>query len=1803
AQVEHDGPLAPGASYDAAASVVLPTQRDGSFHLFVRTDAAAAVLEPDTRANNDSAPRAIALASPYADLALEAAVAPASALSGSRVDIAWRVRNLGDAATSTGQWKDRIFLSADAVLDSGDAMLGELAHTGALAAGASYSAVSSVTLPEGIAGSYHVFVAADVEHLVFERGLTGNNAGEALAPVLVSLSPAPDLVAHEVAGPASGASGQTFTVSWTVTNNGEAAARGSWTDRIFFSVDGTLNGAQQLAQLAHDEQGGQLDAGESYSASLQVVLPDRADGAYRMVVLSDALGEVFEQGREANNLSAGSAVQIVHPDLRAVQLTAPADAVSGDTIALGWRVLNDGSGAASGKWIDRLYLSRDAVWDGNDRLLGSVEHTGGLGAGEQYDASLAAPLPIDAAGDYFLLVRSDADNAVRELGAETNNLASAPLAVSLAPYADLEVSAVSAPAQTIADPARVTIGWTVTNVGTGAGHTGEWVDAILASSDGTASADDIVLAQFRHSGALQDGEHYTRSETIFLPAAFTGHYTLLVQADRANEVFENGAEANNAAAAPNAFDVMPIPYADLQVTSVTAPASAESGGLLHVEWTVANLGIGPTDRAQWSDTVALSPNPDGSNSIANFSFDHIGVLAKDGSYTRAADLAVPNGIAGTYYAVVRTSGPFEFTHTGNNLAASGPVAIALAASPDLLVTNIAAPASALEGDSIDVSWTVRNIGDALAAGGWSDSVFLRKSGDPTVPAISLGQFSYSADLEANKEYTRTERFHLPARIEGAWQVTVTTNASRVLYEHGAAAANDTTGDDQSLLLALKPRPDLQVQELNAPDRVGAGATMAVDFTVVNRGSVATQGRWKDNVYLSLDNKPGGDDILIGNLDNRSALATDESYRTETASLIVPIRAAGDYFVLVVADASGSIDEYPQPNEQNNIIARAIHVDPIPPADLVTSGVVAPAQAVYGGEIEVRFTVTNLGSGETDRAGWSDTVWLTRDKTRPNPGGNGGILLGTFTHEGRLQVGDSYEQTVRVRIPQQIDSGIYYITPWADAYNAVLESHFANLANPDDPNELDSNNYKARAVDIIGTPIPPLPDLQVFVTPDATGDANAPYTVTWTVRNAGEGAAAGGWIDVVVASDLPDPSAPGAHVWWLGGFERPATLESLVEYTQTRTFDLSPATAGKYITVITDYWGTQVETNDLNNTVTAGTDIATPSADLRVVSIQSQPQNFSGERATLSWTVRNEGGPVWAGTRLWSDQVWVSPDPTFIASRATSLGSFVHAAGSGLGNGETYTQTVEVTLPAGIGGDYFLYVFPDYSGNRGFDTQEDRPSGNIATSRPYYGGHVWEDSQGNNLGRGDINVTYREPDLKVTSIVAVDTADSGSQQSATFTVSNIGNRATRQDRWIDRVYLSSDPSLDSHDLQIGEVMHFGLLAEGASYSQTISFGVPEGASGRYYLIGFADSSVFGLTPGGAAVPSEVGQVHLSSDAVPEFRNEGNNTTVRPLDVVLRPAPDLQVTEVVIPERIKLGETFALSYTVTNEGAGDIPASQASWIERIYFSADQFLDPGSDRYIEQISHAGGLAAGASYTVTRNIKLPRDLVGPYYAFVWTDVATDVRAPRAAVFEGAKEDNNASPSPDPLLVELPPPSDLQVSGIQVPATGTSGQPVSVTFTVTNAAGVALSGSWSDAVYLSKDGTWDLGDRLLGRVAHSTGGVPLEVGASYEGTLAAPLPPAKAGQYRIIVRPDIFNEVYEGPPEDPRERNNSGASADAMSVSVAELHLGAPLDTTLSPGELRLYRIAVGANETLRVSLDSSADDAQNELYVRYDA
>ena len=61
-----------------------------------------------------------------------------------------------------------------------------------------------------------------------------------------------------------------------------------------------------------------------------------------------------------------------------------------------------------------------------------------------------------------------------------------------------------------------------------------------------------------------------------------------------------------------------------------------------------------------------------------------------------------------------------------------------------------------------------------------------------------------------------------------------------------------------------------------------------------------------------------------------------------------------------------------------------------------------------------------------------------------------------------------------------------------------------------------------------------------------------------------------------------------------------------------------------------------------------------------------------------------------------------------------------------------------------------------------------------------------DDPSNNLGQHPISITYREPDLEITDLVIPPNADSGDTIPVTFTVTNTGNRETRESAWKDQV---------------------------------------------------------------------------------------------------------------------------------------------------------------------------------------------------------------------------------------------------------------------------------------------------------------------------------------------------------------------------------------------------------------------------------
>src|SRR5207248_1008658 len=155
---------------------------------------------------------------------------------------------------------------------------------------------------------------------------------------------------------------------------------------------------------------------------------------------------------------------------------------------------------------------------------------------------------------------------------------------------------------------------------------------------------------------------------------------------------------------------------------------------------------------------------------------------------------------------------------------------------------------------------------------------------------------------------------------------------------------------------------------------------------------------------------------------------------------------------------------------------------------------------------------------------------------------------------------------------------------------------------------------------------------------------------------------------------------------------------------------------------------------------------------------------------------------------------------------------------------------------------------------------------------------------------------------------------------------------------------------------------------------------------------------------------------------EYRDEADNITAARLPVILSPAADLRVTALGIPERAVSGQSFELTYAVTNAGAAATPALQPAWDDLYYLSRDA--------------------------------------------------------------------------------LP---DLQVDDIAIPLTGRAGDPVTVTWAVSNHGDFPAAGAWSDTAYLSEDAVWDVGDRPLGRVAFSG---KLEPGQAYTSTLTTALPP-----------------------------------------------------------------------------------------------
>ena len=1672
------GSLAAGESYTRTESLALPELLDGDHYVVVVTDSENAIYEHLDEDNNILVSQSgVSIVHP--DLQVITLSAPVAALSGDSISVDWTVGNAGTGET-TATWNDSVYLSGDGTLDASDTLLGEFEHTAGLGVGATYSRQGSVTLPNGISGTYYLLVSADDNAQVAETGSEGNNV--TAHEINVTLAPFYDLIVTEVACTSEIVIGSPaeINVSWTVRNQGTGTGvEDRWFDHIFVSKNNVYgDGDDQF--VAEFEHVGAIAPGTEYSRSEQVALPSGMSGQFHLFVVADSSNAVYEFSFENNNVTSAPELVSVRPspfaDLVVTGVTVPASGSSGKPFELTWTVLNQGQGQTNtSTWQDRIVLSADTVLGNADDIpLANVTRKGSLASGSSYDRTATVVLPDGVTGEYYVFVQADSADVVDEFLLESNNAerSSTPFSIALSPPPDLTVASIDFPSQAVTT-GMISVTWTTTNLGTGDAEIG-WTDRVYLSSDDTVG-NDTLLGSFFQPATLAAGASRARTENVRLPKLADGDYHIIVISDTNNDVYEHLNEANNTRISAATFAVS---HPDLQVTSVVVPSASESGATIPIEWTVSNEGVGATQTSIWNDQIYLSDN-DVYDSGDQLLGEHVheGLLAASGQYVQALNVRLPNGVAGEYYILVRTdTGGYidENADEGNNVASSA-IDISLAPAPDLVVSSIVFPASAISDSQVEISWTLLNQGSAPASGSWTDKIYL--SEDAAIGGDELfGSYAFSGTIAPGDSIVRTQTINLPRVFSGDYRVVVHTDAEDDLFEQ-IVDSNNVSIADSPIAVTLSPFPNLQVAGVSAPPNMFSGQTTSIQWVVSNLGNGPTgDAVWYDTLYLSNDPILDGTDVNLGSSLNASYLDVDESY-VNSRTVTIPEGINGEFYFILKTDRTDSVFEHV--NEGDNVgVAAPTDVVLVPPPDLRVTAVAPSSSAFSGQSTTVSWTVTNEGEGDTRSTSWTDWIYMSADREL----GAGDYFLERVGHGGALGPGESYTANKSVTLPIGV-SGQFYFIVTTDALGQVFEHVFGS----------NNTGSSTKPTTVILTPPP---DLEVTLV-DAPEVAFAGHSLSVAYQVTNNGATGTPsltpvWLDrlYISADNIFDADedilvATKTHT---GG------LASEASYNNSLSGRLPDGIAGDFFAfVVTDYSNQVFELDNDNNIafdkLPVGVELQPP--DLTVDSISMPKVARAGTPFSVDYRVINDGVGVTTTSR-WTDRVYLSSDSVFDPSSDLLLDTLPRFGA--LNAGQSYTASITKTLPHGLDGSFYVYVYTDFENS------------------------VFELNNSNNIQRssGSVLVESRPADLTVTNLELPLVGGSGRSILATWSVANLGVGDSITTSWYDQLVLSKDTVLgNSDDRTLATVTHSGILDSLSSYTVAnrlvqIPFDV---SAGNYFVFLTTDYS----------------------NRVYEGADEVNNTALPQAISIVRQVPDLYVTEIVSPVEANSGAPITVTWTVRNIGTAATNATY--WYDAIYLSANQHVSQGDFR-IGYVQHTNTLDIGEQYTATRTFTVPENLQGDYYVIVRADASR-------SVVEDAYENNNDSVAGHVTAVSLGAVPDLAVVNVDAPSQGIAGQPFHLTWTVQNIGNQEAGQTWFDSVYLSRDPFLDrTADTFVGYRDRPSGLAP---GESYTRTTSFDLDWDLSGPHYVFVVTDGNDRVFER----NSETNNVGTDLTAMQVLV----------------------------------------------------
>ncbi len=802
-----------------------------------------------------------------------------------------------------------------------------------------------------------------------------------------------------------GLPGETVNVPVSLQNLGTQDASNVDCE-LYLSLDGSLDVATDIRVANFTVPLISITAPQDITVPALVPVNISA-GDYYLLVSVDAPNAVTEPS-EQNNVGVAAARFATAYDFGAVSVRAPVGARPGQSLQVELTVENRGV-PYNGALPVRVVASVNRTIDARDLDLATLSPQL-TGANPQL-LTLAVPLPANmAAGGYFVGVTLDPSLTLRQIDPTDNEV----ISVSAFPNApDLVPVQVQAPTGAMPG-AALPVDLVIRN--DGLPYSGPVNVRFISSPDPIYDLNDRLLGDLNSTLNLASGQSQTLPVTLTVPALAASNYYVIANVDPLRQVAEVS-DFNNTRVSDDTFAAAP----DLSVLDIVLPRVVGPGELVSYETRIASTGAaytGPVSYGLYASEDRTFDSSDIFVGLGTVSF------AGQAEVTGQLDVNFPVLEPGDYYigARIDPAGVLSEADETNNTFVD---ATRFETGPDFGVFSVAvSPSTAVPGDTITVTYRVRNYGSAYT-GDLEYRIYLSEdyrldAGD--IPAFD-GVYILAGELNS---VTVTSTFTLARNVAPVtYRAIVYVDPDERIPEQ-----RDNNNDDDSSSRLQVQGSNPQVAALIAGPVAFVGRPYDVQVDLVNSGALDAVDL-QVGLYLS-----GAGVLLQGTTLGLTPGVSVPAQGAGSVSVAVDVPSTtrpGDYLFGAQVDPQGLISEE---DERDNLYVQPELLRVMMPAPDLQCQVIHTATSAAPGEpLAITRLLTNTGVADAPSFGLQYV--LSEDAVIDA----GDLRIGTAS-TSLAQGGDDYSIDI-INVPLSVRPGRYWLGLIVDANSDLTEVYEDN----------------------------------------------------------------------------------------------------------------------------------------------------------------------------------------------------------------------------------------------------------------------------------------------------------------------------------------------------------------------------------------------------------------------------------------------------------------------------------------------------------------------------------------------------------------------------------------------------------------------------------------------------------------------------------------------------------------------------------------------------------------------------------------